>query len=288
MGYLTTADLKRLIQTNNLNEVTGSDTAMVTYAEQAAITEVKSYLVQKYDVNAEFVSTQTYDYNATYYYGDRFILDASAYVATNTYNQDDLCLFSGNVYYCKTTTTGTFAPADWQLIGKQYAMFYVNLQPNHTLFNAQKLYKVGDEVVYQGVDYTCQSDSIVPNAFQYGNTANIPPVNEMPNAVGQTQWLNNGLYTISNILPPDIHYTEGDNRNQQLVNYVIDVMLYHLFSRIAPRNIPELRLERYDGAIAWLKNVAKGDDITADLPLLQPKQGSRIRWGSSVKAQNTY
>jgi hypothetical protein len=81
-------------------------------------------------------------------------------------------------------------------------------------------------------------------------------------------------------------WVKGDNRNQQMVNYLIDIILYHLHSRIAPRNIPELRVKRYDDAIAWLKQCAKGEFITGGLPLLQPRQGMRIRHGGSLQKQN--
>jgi hypothetical protein len=81
-------------------------------------------------------------------------------------------------------------------------------------------------------------------------------------------------------------WTLGDNRNAQVVNYMVDIVLYHIHSRIAPKNIPDLRVKRYDDAISWLKNCAKGDWITASIPLIQPKQGMRSRWGSRIPKQN--
>ena len=70
--------------------------------------------------------------------------------------------------------------------------------------------------------------------------------------------------------------------------FMVDIVLYHINSRVSPRNIPQIRMDRYDAAISWLKNVAKGDDITADIPVKQPKQGSRNRYGGNVKNINTY
>jgi hypothetical protein len=78
--------------------------------------------------------------------------------------------------------------------------------------------------------------------------------------------------------------------------YLLDITLYHLHSRINPRNVPDLRKERYDGnsptqsggAIAFLKRVASGD-VTADLPQILPQQGMSIRYGSAVAKQtNSY
>lgn len=69
---------------------------------------------------------------------------------------------------------------------------------------------------------------------------------------------------------------------------LIDITLYHLHSRINPRNIPDLRKDRYDGnrdaqtlgAIGWLKQVAAGK-INADLPNIVPEQGLAMRYGTS-------
>jgi len=84
-----------------------------------------------------------------------------------------------------------------------------------------------------------------------------------------------------------IAWTFGDNRDQQLVQYMIDITLYHIHSRISPRNIPDLRVKRYDDAVTWLKMVMEGE-VTSSIPVLQPPQGKRIRWGGNVKNVNSY
>lgn len=76
----------------------------------------------------------------------------------------------------------------------------------------------------------------------------------------------------------------GQNRNSLIVMYLADVMLYHLHSRIAPDNIPELRKERYENAKDWLEKVADG--FTS--PLLPSKARDEklpIRSGSSLPKQ---
>lgn len=60
----------------------------------------------------------------------------------------------------------------------------------------------------------------------------------------------------------------GDDRNRLIVMYLIDITLYHLHSRITPRNIPEIREDRYNTAIVWLSKVAKGE-LTPRLPRLE-------------------
>ncbi len=64
--------------------------------------------------------------------------------------------------------------------------------------------------------------------------------------------------------------------------------MYNLHCRINPRNVPDLRKERFDGnepqqrggAIGWLKNVA-GGKIYLDSPEVLPEQGNSINWGNS-------
>lgn len=78
----------------------------------------------------------------------------------------------------------------------------------------------------------------------------------------------------------------GDDRDSQLVNYICDLTLYHLHSRISPRNIPQLRQDRYDNAVAWLKMCAMGDVTPKLLEYEVPQK--IIRWGSNAKNSNSY
>lgn len=86
----------------------------------------------------------------------------------------------------------------------------------------------------------------------------------------------------------DLELTKtGSNRDAQMLSTIIDVALFHLHSRIAPRNIPELRQTRYENAIMWLNQCAKGE-VTPALKKINPLQGTRIRFGGNTKNQNTY
>lgn len=60
---------------------------------------------------------------------------------------------------------------------------------------------------------------------------------------------------------------EGDERDHFLVMITIDIALYHLWSKRAPRKIPEFRAQRYQDALDWLKAVGEGT-LTTDLPQL--------------------
>jgi phage gp36-like protein len=81
----------------------------------------------------------------------------------------------------------------------------------------------------------------------------------------------------------------GTARNELIVMYMIDMVLYHLHSRINPNKVPDLRGIRYEAAISWLKSVAKGE-ISPDLPLLEDTEGNAINiiaYGSNPK-RNLY
>jgi phage gp36-like protein len=64
---------------------------------------------------------------------------------------------------------------------------------------------------------------------------------------------------------PAVFAAAGDARNAEVVMYMVDVVLYHLHSRLNPGQVPELRKERYQDALDWMKMVASGK-LEPDLP----------------------
>jgi hypothetical protein len=270
MSYLIFQDFKKLIQVENLNQIIGNDTAIIEQFELASIQEMKSYLVQKYDVDAEFTNTPLWVKGTVYKAKNRVYIDATAFSASTTYSAKSLVLYLGNVYYnTSTVTAGAWNASNWTLIGKQYQLFYAfNPKPDWDYYTD---YEAGANVFYKDKTYTCL----------IANTSYAP--NENAN-----YWGAGTAYSIAGTV--DIwdtnYWTLGDNRNQQLVNYLIDIVLYHILSRIAPMNIPDLRVKRYDNAIYWLKQCATGEFITSGLQVIQPKQGQRIRTGSRLPKQN--
>jgi hypothetical protein len=97
----------------------------------------------------------------------------------------------------------------------------------------------------------------------------------------------------------------GTDRDPQFLKACIDIALYHLHSRIAPRNIPELRVYNYIGnpedraivmgkviyptycALGWLQGCANGD-LTPKLTLKDETSGKRVRFGGNTKNINSY
>lgn len=76
-------------------------------------------------------------------------------------------------------------------------------------------------------------------------------------------------------------------KNSLLVMYLCDVTLYHLFSRVAPDHIPELRDTRYKSAINWFEKIADGF-ISPNLPTKSKSEKMPIRFGGSQTKQNHY
>jgi len=88
----------------------------------------------------------------------------------------------------------------------------------------------------------------------------------------------------------NFEFSRIDNdRNSYLISIVIDIMLFHLYSRIAPDNIPEIKLQRYGKVIEWLELAAKGK-VSPNLKVLDNKydnNSSQMLWGSYSKTNNT-
>jgi hypothetical protein len=84
----------------------------------------------------------------------------------------------------------------------------------------------------------------------------------------------------------------GNSRNAEVVMYMVDMVLYHLHSRINPGQVPELRKERYADALDWLNKVSAGDFLP-DLPKVGDADGDGVddknvvQWGGRP-ARNPY
>lgn len=313
MPYLVPTDYTFLIQSENLSQVSGASDYNKMRAESAAIVEMRSYLVQKYNMDSAFAETTKWNAAlATYAPGNLVYLNPTAYSAAATYLVGAYVLQVGNVYKCSTAIPApeAFNEAHWTLIGPQYQLYYAAYP--HPLFGYQTRYYTGDQVYWNGKIYTAITDSVVyghDSLLQIGVTnQNGFPINQFPDAVGGSQqWGTGTTYPIpadTDILNAT-YWTLGDNRNQLLVAKLVDISLYWLHKRIAPRNIPETRIWAYMGApdelsvtkdgtvfpeysaLGWLQSCMRGS-ISVELPLIQPRTGNRIRYGSNTKNENSY
>jgi hypothetical protein len=308
------ADLKRLIQADNLNQIVGADNTITLAAMQRAQEEAISYLTQKYDTAKEFSDTLPWDpTNASYNAGSRVYLDAPAYDVTKTYALGAIILQSGMVYSCNTpiTTPEAFNSSHWTILGAQYAFF--NGKQPLPFFDITINYLKGNQVFWKGKIYTALRDTPIMDhdtVIQYPTTDDIPYTNYFPDDInnGPSQWGLNSTYSIAaGTLPTNTTFwIAGDNRSQIMVEKVTIIAIYALHSRISPQNIPKIREVQYIGkeedrvalkngiiypsysALGWLQDCARGNNSTAPLPKIQPLQGGRIRYGSNVKQNTTY
>lgn len=310
MSYLVLNDYKRIIQQGNLDQVITSDQEVLTAAALTAQSEAISYLVQKYDVSAEFTDTAPWNPAKTYQAGIRATINFPVYVAATSYVIGNVCTQNNKGYSCTANTTGTFDISDWVEIGNLNDIYYAKLPDNQ--FDLYKYYNVGDVVFWKNNIYTCKikTQAIThEGALEFGTYENIPPPNVFPdNATdGVNYWGAPIAYSVTaGTLPTNTTYwTKGDNRDQQMLIYLLDIALYHAHTRIAAKNVPERIMFRYMGrpedaaikdgkttfpsysALGWLQACGLGH-VTPALPLKQPKQGNRVRFGGNVKQTNFY
>lgn len=275
--YTRPHDYKLYCDTTTLTQVVNADLSLKRLCEYAVEDQIKSYLSQRYDFSkpyGEFTDTDTYSNTTVYYANNRVYLDATAYSITATYALGALVLQAGNVYRCSIaiTVAEAFTVGKWTLIGTQYDLFYVT--PPEDPWDYQYSYLAGDVVYYKNKTYTAAvtSTGIAPDS-----------------TYGSTYWGTGTAYSVAaGTLPTDTtKWTAGDNRNNYLLQLYIEIVVFTMFLKVAPRNLPKTREESYKMAIEWLEMAGKGT-VTADLPLIVPEQGSSIRWGSITKNDNIY
>lgn len=140
-------------------------------------------------------------------------------------------------------------------------------------YNNFDSYQQGQRVLHQGLLYTpapvlsAGAPLVVPpnnappplydpsTSYQIGNNVLYMPYNHTYTAIAATT--NNPPSDANYWQPINAPYwIQQDTRNPLLLTYCIDIALYHLHSRINPRQVPELRQTRYDQVIRWLREVS--------------------------------
>lgn len=291
MGYLRYRDYSRQIQDVNLSQILSNDDSIRLDIEVAAEAEVKGYLSSKYDIDTEFSHTFVWSPSIAYKGYALVELNYPDYVPATSYVINDLVTYLGKCYICIATTTGAFNPVKWTLLGTKYDLFHI--VPTAPDFNYKGYYSIGDQVFWKNKIYTAVKSSPILDhntALQYGRVSSLPYPNVFPDDPidGKTYWGTGTAFSVAaGTLPTNAAWTKGDNRATRLVQITVDICLYHLHSRIAPRNIPQLRMDRYAAAIAYLDMILSGK-ISSNIPLNQPKTDGMIRWGGDVKRDNSY
>lgn len=277
--YLTQKDLRRTIQIENLTQICNKDLTIVDDMEQTALSEVSSYLVQKFIVSWELTPTLVYERNTDYLAAYTVYLSGDTWVNNTSYSLDDIVNSNNLIYYCvsaHTSTTGT-TPATsehkWRLLGN-YEQYFTTIVPE-PYYKFETNYNVGDKVFWMNKIYTATNPSI-----------GIYPDDPQN---GQQTWGSGVDYIVNSTieLTDTTYWKSSDGRSQEIIRVIMDLLLYHLHSRISPQNIPALRIKRYDDSISWLKKCAQGD-ITPNLLIYAKRSGGRIRIGGMQKNNNSY
>lgn len=158
-------------------------------------------------------------------------------------------------------------------------------------------YSAGDNVLFEGVLYVALNDTIgvePPTCWLDSDSYDT----------GEFVILNQTTYQVIQDSPAGTHPSDpvyfsvvsdpdwalSTSRNPYLIMILVDIVLYHLHARISPNNIPKIRLDRYDEAMTWLKQVSKGEASLSEC-LIKDEEGEEvgnITWGSKSRNENCY
>ena len=80
----------------------------------------------------------------------------------------------------------------------------------------------------------------------------------------------------------------GGNRNQLLLMMLIDITVYHLFCIHNPQKLSQMRKDRYDRAVQWMKAVKNGMPIDGAPQLPDEERRTRYEMRCNRKRTNHY
>lgn len=278
--YTRTHDYVLYCDQQTLTQVVEKDLSLKRLCEYAAEDQIRSYLSQRYDFKkpyGEFTDTNVYDNSLTYKGNNRVYLDGVTF-AVGTYAASTLVYYTDGYVYIKTSNTAGYTnqlPTDanyWTKLGLRYDIYYITLPAAPWDYTIS--YLIGQQVWYK--------DKVYASVIQ---SKNIAPDSEF----GANYWGSGTAYSVApGTLPIDTtKWTNDDNRNNYLLQLYITIVIYNMFMKAAPKNIPQSRVDYYKQAIQWLIDAGSGA-VTAELPELAPEQGSSLRWGSVSQSNNIY
>lgn len=96
-------------------------------------------------------------------------------------------------------------------------------------------------------------------------------------AIAQMKMYLSSRYDVEQIFQVPAEETE-DTRNAFVVMTLVDMVLYHLWSKERGKDVPTLRNDRYQDALDWLKSVGNGEEIS-NLPA---KQATEVSGGVQI------
>lgn len=268
--FLRDKDYNGQIREVNLGQVQ-VDTESRRTMELVAQGELTSYLSNRFDCGVTFAPLLSFSDTYEYFWDDRIDLTASAFVALTSYTEGNRVLYQSYVYERNATTAGYVVGA----LPTDVTYF--------TELGLEGVYFVTNPSDYKGRIAYVEGAKVKYNGNYYERTgAGTGQSGEKPENTTYWTLLENEAIPIGTLPNNNAYWTFGDNRNQQIKVYMIDICLYHLHTNINPRNIPQLRIDRYTNAINWCKMINRGE-ITANLPEILPMQGQVIDVSSNPK-----
>jgi hypothetical protein len=237
--------------------------------ELASQGTMRSYLLQRYDVDRVFAHTKIYNCSETYKAGNLVEYSEPEFLNTKSYLQGDRISRNNQILEAKTNLApSVFNAANWSFVCDDKELFSVKYP--HQEFDYKDQYEQGSKVWYRDRVYT--STRRVSGVF--------PTDTEI--------WGAGVPFSVTAKLPTDTTvFEQGDNRYQLLVTYLLDIIIYHFGSKILYRNFPVFRQDRFNMATDWLKAVS-GGIVNAEMIKKQPEQGLPMRSGSvsSINSPN--
>lgn len=158
-------------------------------------------------------------------------------------------------------------------------------------------YAEGNQVIFGGILYEAlQAATGQEPPAPYADGTNYS-INDKVIANGQTYTCIQVTTGVEHPTDPafwtldaNLYWILSTKRNPYLVLVLVDMVLYHIHSRISPNNIPKLRLDRYQEALDWIHEVSMGRATLSEC-LKTDTEGAAtggLSWGSNQKAGNSW
>lgn len=268
MKFLTQNDINLLISCENLEEITNCNSALYEVAEQRALAIVKASLRSTVDVDYELRPWVDYQYGVEYTdlqrvrvsnneandeFGTQWNLQLLDYLnitetifvkipntcPPSTFTEPVIANWIPDIHYYYTINNQlgpTNGPAGSNFDPSCGVIITNNgsIATNKILNYYNSIYSTAGHTITE-IDYTSITTQVANTYFNNPN--------------------NFDQYLLSNV-SRDFY---SDDRNTNLVIIVGDIWKYELFSRIAPRQISQIVVDRYNDAKAWLKGQANGN-----------------------------
>lgn len=304
--YLTKRDYLPVIQEEQLSyqilDEIEAGTRELEFAESWALGKIRAKIDDQYDLDFEFTDTLPYDPLKKYFGNERCVLDFPDWVSDTAYFENNCVVNNGIAYRCINVNNDiVFDPFNWLILGKRYDIYYIPLvNPIFSLDVQQRkgnytagYYRVDDIVWWNNRHFRCLIPTRFPDQegiINYQTYRAWGHNNVFPHYPDENSyWKDEGAFEFTGENPTSLSevWRLGDNRNPLFIQAVVDLSLYLLHSRIAPMNIPALRVDRMKLTNEWLSNLSKGTETTP-IQMLQPDQGENISWGSKPRVINGY